>query len=214
MNLKTVEIFTSQRTKFIYSPTFELNVAIKAKKMTQEERLNVCTTCKNREFSIQQGLLCGLTHEKPTFDLTCSDFILDEIAKQNEDRTESKQIEERGSLIMISKFILFLIGFLFILMGYIESYLLPGHSITFGYIDWSISFIFFILGFYSLKHASRGLTIALIVFVGLNVLAFILEPSSILSAIIWKGVIFYVILRGIEPAKVEEARIKEMNAKS
>jgi hypothetical protein len=32
MNLKTVEIFASQRTKFIYSPTFELNVAIKAKK--------------------------------------------------------------------------------------------------------------------------------------------------------------------------------------
>lgn len=45
--------------------------------MTVEEKLAICTTCKNREFDRQTGMICSLTHQKPSFESICKDFIRD-----------------------------------------------------------------------------------------------------------------------------------------
>lgn len=45
--------------------------------MTLEERLKVCSICKNRKFSAKEGLICGNTGAKPAFEDECHDFDLD-----------------------------------------------------------------------------------------------------------------------------------------
>lgn len=45
--------------------------------MEMNQRIEICGTCTQRKFS-DQGIVCGLTMEKPTFELNCPDFIVDE----------------------------------------------------------------------------------------------------------------------------------------
>lgn len=45
--------------------------------MTQEEINKLCSTCKNRKFSVSEGLLCGKTGLKPDFADECPDVDLD-----------------------------------------------------------------------------------------------------------------------------------------
>ena len=181
--------------------------------MTQEERLAICGTCTNRVFNSQRGIVCGLTNEKPVFENNCGDFVLDNIAKQNEERQENKIIEEKGNIITRSKFILFFLSFLFLLIGYIEGFMISGHVLLAGIIDWVISGLFLFFGFYSVVRPALGLTLALVFFGFLNLLLFIINPYTILSGIIWKGIIFYVIFIGIEPAQEEEKRRKVLDEK-
>jgi Na+/melibiose symporter-like transporter len=42
------------------------------------EELEICKRCKNREISRTEGILCGLTHEKPNFENECPDYSPDE----------------------------------------------------------------------------------------------------------------------------------------
>jgi hypothetical protein len=76
-----------------------------------------------------------------------------------------------------------------------------------------ISGVFLFFGFYSVARPALGLKLALGFFVFLNLLVFIINPYSILSGIIWKGIIFYVIFIGIEPAQEEEKRRKALAEK-
>lgn len=41
-------------------------------------QIEVCKRCTNREISRTEGILCGLTHQKPTFENECPDYIADE----------------------------------------------------------------------------------------------------------------------------------------
>ena len=45
--------------------------------MTLEEKLKVCSICKNRKHSIKEGLVCGKTGTKPAFADECPDFGID-----------------------------------------------------------------------------------------------------------------------------------------
>ena len=45
--------------------------------MTLEEKLKMCSICKNRKHSIKEGLVCGKTGEKPAFADECPDFDID-----------------------------------------------------------------------------------------------------------------------------------------
>jgi hypothetical protein len=46
--------------------------------MEVSQRLVFCKRCAKKGFSAQSGVVCSLTNEKPTFETTCADFILDE----------------------------------------------------------------------------------------------------------------------------------------
>ena len=46
--------------------------------MTVEERIKYCKICTNRKMDLAVGLVCSLTNQKPTFELTCPSFNLDQ----------------------------------------------------------------------------------------------------------------------------------------
>ncbi len=41
-------------------------------------QLEFCKKCVNKSFSSAQGVVCGLTNEKPTFLTKCPDYVKDE----------------------------------------------------------------------------------------------------------------------------------------
>lgn len=61
--------------------------------MTLEEKLKVCSICKNRKHSIKEGLVCGKTGVKPEFADECPDFDID-IAEQERLRKNAAEVAE------------------------------------------------------------------------------------------------------------------------
>lgn len=49
--------------------------------MTREETIRICKTCTNRKTDPAQGIVCGLTGEKATFETACQFFLPDESVK-------------------------------------------------------------------------------------------------------------------------------------
>jgi hypothetical protein len=50
--------------------------------MNQEDRIRICSTCKNRSFTTTEGLVCGKSGAKPTFEATCTDYQEDAAEKE------------------------------------------------------------------------------------------------------------------------------------
>lgn len=46
--------------------------------MTPEEKIKICALCQNRKMSLQKGIVCGLTDEKPQFEEACESYLVDE----------------------------------------------------------------------------------------------------------------------------------------
>ena len=61
--------------------------------MTLEEKLKMCSICKNRKHSIKEGLVCGKTGEKPAFADECPDFDID-IAEQERLKKNAAEVAE------------------------------------------------------------------------------------------------------------------------
>ena len=61
--------------------------------MTLEEKLKVCSVCKNRKHSIKEGLVCGKTGRKPEFADECPDFDID-IAEQERLKKNTAELAE------------------------------------------------------------------------------------------------------------------------
>lgn len=45
--------------------------------MRHEDRLAYCELCKNKGFSPKSGVICALTSERPSFEISCQDFAED-----------------------------------------------------------------------------------------------------------------------------------------
>lgn len=55
--------------------------------------------CQNRKMSMQKGIVCGLTGEKPQFEENCESYVLDENElEQQKERQELEQQEELSEL--------------------------------------------------------------------------------------------------------------------
>ena len=61
--------------------------------MTLEEKLKVCSICKNRKHSIKEGLVCGKTGTKPAFADECPDFDID-IPEQERLKKNAAEVAE------------------------------------------------------------------------------------------------------------------------
>ena len=61
--------------------------------MTLEEKLKVCSICKNRKHSIKEGLICGKTGAKPAFTEECPDFDID-VAEQERQKKNTAELAE------------------------------------------------------------------------------------------------------------------------
>ena len=61
--------------------------------MDREAYLRICKKCQNRKMDFKLGLVCGLTGKHADFDVTCDDFLADEIEVQKEREQKEKEKE-------------------------------------------------------------------------------------------------------------------------
>jgi hypothetical protein len=52
--------------------------------MEMEEKIKICKICKNKKFTEDKGIVCGLTNEKPAFEDECPDFKIDQVGISNQ----------------------------------------------------------------------------------------------------------------------------------
>lgn len=62
--------------------------------MTRKQQLEYCQVCKNREFDPKQGIICGITKAKATFESTCADFVQDSAQKQKLNQSNNNIVQE------------------------------------------------------------------------------------------------------------------------
>ena len=88
--------------------------------MTQDERTEICSTCKNRSFSIKEGLLCKKTMEKPCFDISCEDYEkdADEVKKQEQFANELKESDKISGFLAFYVYWAIPIGILMTIIGF------------------------------------------------------------------------------------------------
>ena len=187
--------------------------------MTQEERLAICGTCTNRVFDSQRGIVCGLTDEKPVFENSCGDFVLDNIAKQNEERQENKIIESRKSTVNNVRLTLLLNGLVSFALGCFELFHVQYYSYELGFFDCVLGLIFFFLAYYSIKRPAKALIITLIIYTTISLIVLlVLFIKSMLflvfSQLLIRSIIIGVVYLHIEPAQEEEKRLKELAEKN
>lgn len=177
--------------------------------MTREEYIKICSVCKNRSFNPKTGIICGLTNEKADFKGNCADFVEDEnevkhqVLRANHDKRETRGVINKGRIA------LFVVGALYVFVGYWESFMILGADILFGIIDWTVAAVFIGLGIWSYKKASLALIIGLAFYVLIILLLAIIDPFTILQGIIWKVIIIVWLVYGISSARSEEAKRKK-----
>lgn len=60
---------------------------------------DICKKCKKKKLDLKQGILCGLTNEKPTFENSCPNFDKDEAIKELKE-TSLKPNEQRSKTVL------------------------------------------------------------------------------------------------------------------
>jgi hypothetical protein len=179
--------------------------------MTREERLKFCSVCTNRAFNPKQGMICGITNEVASFEGTCADYKEDAREVVIEDRKKQGVIGETNKSLNKGRYALFIVAGLYVIVGYMEAYVILGHELLFGIIDWSIAAIFIGLGIWSYYKAFLAMVIGLGLYVLINLLLAWAEPSSLFSGIIWKAIVITYLVYGIKTAREEEKKQKPVS---
>ena len=176
--------------------------------MNRAHQLKSCSICLNRGFNLKHGIICGLTKEVATFSGTCPDYKEDVTEKGLQEQTNKAKVNQKTKEINKARIALFIIGVLYVFVGFLEGFFIAGHDILFGIIDWVIAGVFITLGFWSYKKASLALIIGLGFYIAITLLLMAFEPISIVRGIIWKVLIILALINGIKTAREEEAKIK------
>ena len=179
--------------------------------MTREDYIKVCSICTNRSFNPKTGIICGLTNEPADFKGNCTDYNEDENAVKHEVLLKNQAKKETNGTINKGRIALFVIGAIYVFVGFYEAFMILGADIIFGVIDWIVAGIFIGLGIWSYKKASLALIIGLGVYVAIIILLGIVDPVSIVRGIIWKVIIIAWLVYGISSARTEEARQKRIS---
>lgn len=174
--------------------------------MTREQHLAFCSICTNRGFNPKIGIVCGLTSEVATFENSCPDFQKDEkeAHMENLKAEDTKAQIKKG--INNGRYTLFVLAGIFVIIGYVEGYVMQGHDPLFGIIDWTIAAIFVGLGFLSYKKASLAMIIGLSVYGFLVLVNAAVDPATLVQGIIWKVVTVAALVSGIRTALNEEKK--------
>ena len=176
--------------------------------MTREEQLKFCSVCQNRAFNPKNGIVCKLTGEQATFEVSCPDYIVDqsevhmEILRNESRKMDAKKPVNRG------RYALFIIGGLFILAGLYEAFIMPGADIFYGSIDWGVAAVFIGLGVWSFYKASLAMIVGLSFYLLIIIFLAVVDPTTIVSGIIWKILIVTLLFLGIKASREQEAKEK------
>lgn len=181
--------------------------------MTREDRNKLCSVCNNRAFNPKQGLVCGLTNLPATFDFTCNDYSEDHKEIRNDIVKKAHIQSATNKTINKGRYALFVVGALYLGIGFFEGFFMAGHDIMFAVIDWVIAGLFIGLGIWSYRKASTALIIGLGLYVLLMVLFLIADPISIVRGIIWKvviiGYLIYAIRTALDEEKIQHKRTQK-----
>jgi len=157
--------------------------------LTQEEQLSICKDCKERRFTPESGLTCGITGEKPSFGNFCPNYREDAEAKADNER----RLEELETPSEISGFLAFFLYFMIpagIVMSAIsiyldykspeasESFFLRAYDIVF-FLAYLYSAVYTIYGFHKRRPDTLYFAkyLAVVVFVT-NLLVLLVGPDS------------------------------------
>lgn len=165
------------------------------------KQLDLCMVCTKRAFNPNKGTVCGLTSEKPTFEIHCNEYEEDPKAVHLENVTKNESKKATNKAINKGRIALFIIGGLYVILGAIEGFVMPGHDILYGAIDWVIAGLFIGLAVLSYQHAYLSLLIGFCLYIGLMLLFAFIDPSTVFKGIIWKGLIIYYLIISIKTAR-------------
>ena len=77
--------------------------------MEMEEKIKICKICKNKSFSDEKGIVCGLTGEKPTFENECPDFNPYQASASLQNQNEPDE-EELDTILKVVSFCFPIVG--------------------------------------------------------------------------------------------------------
>ena len=177
--------------------------------MTREDYIKVCATCTKRSFNPKVGIICGLTNAPADFKGTCPDYNEDENAVKQETLRENHDKKQTRGTINKGRIALFVVGGLYVLVGFYEAFMILGADILFGIIDWTVAAVFIGLGIWSYRKASLALIIGLGFYILIMLLLAVIDPITIIQGIIWKIIIIVWLVYGISSARAEEAKQKK-----
>lgn len=60
--------------------------------MKPEEKIEICSVCKKRDFCKANGVLCSLNGEKPNFERQCAEFEPDQMQIELKEDFRRKEI--------------------------------------------------------------------------------------------------------------------------
>lgn len=172
----------------------------------RENQLHYCQICLNRSFDSKQGIICGITNKKATFQTTCPDFSPDEKETTLIEQTNKIAAKEDAKEVNNARTTLFVITGLYILIGIYEAFIMSEHALIFGVIDWIVAGIFLGLALFSFKQPFTALLSGLIVYVTILLLLALTDPSTLFHGIIWKLAIIYYLIMGIKISRNMESR--------
>lgn len=177
--------------------------------MTREDHLKFCGVCTKRNFNPKVGIVCSLTGEVANFQGTCADYDEDpHEVRMGEMKVASLKADTK-KMIGRGRNVLFLIGGLYLLIGFYESFMMPFGHIIYGAIDWFIAAVFIGMGFLTYKKGSLGLIIGLSFYILLTIAFALIDASTLISGIIWKIIILTTLINSIITARDEEAKEKQ-----
>ncbi|MDR3226567.1 MAG: hypothetical protein LBT56_02715 [Prevotellaceae bacterium] len=80
--------------------------------MDRKKQIEICKSCKNKKFSLQQGIICSLTDAVPEFEESCPEYQEDIIVKEVKEEKPKKQLgtqEQNGKRKITTLFVILLL---------------------------------------------------------------------------------------------------------
>ncbi|RMG33271.1 MAG: hypothetical protein D6732_12315 [Methanobacteriota archaeon] len=113
-----------------------------------------CERCQHYQFNLEEGILCGLTHQKPSFEESCDKFELDPLKDQPPEKYQHSSVARSKDVSLpdmeesLQKW-----GIALIILGII-------HIVFSGFLDAFWGGLIIILGIFNLTIKKRGMFIA------------------------------------------------------
>lgn len=180
--------------------------------MLREDYIKICSVCLNKSFNPKIGVICGITNEPADFKGNCADYKEDETAVKHEVLRENHDKKEAKGTINKGRIALFVVGSLYLFVGFYEAFIILGADIIFGIIDWVVAGVFIGLGIWSYKKASLALIIGLGFYVAIILLLAVIDPITIVQGIILKIIIIVCLVYAISTARADEAKQKKLSS--
>ena len=177
--------------------------------MTREEQLEFCSVCTKRAFDNKVGIICSLTGAAATFESSCPDFEEDEREVETKQQWNESLKSSTEKDLNKGRYALFLIAILYTVIGFIEGFVMEGHLLLFGIIDWIIAGIFVLVGIWSYRNPLYAMITGISLYWLLIILIATQDPSSIISGWIWKIIVTISLVQGIRTALTYKSEKKQ-----